>query len=127
MSSDRRQLNVRFDSDEAMERIRSLQERMRQALGMRVSMSGVVQAALTELEKRYPPGSGGSSAAVPASPAPAEATPAPAATAAAEGATEIDPRLVPKKTGRPRKHPPKDPAEPKRPRGRPRKEQAGEG
>jgi Arc/MetJ-type ribon-helix-helix transcriptional regulator len=54
MPSRRRQLNVRL-SEEGEDRLRGLVERMRAALGITVSQSDVVQAALVELEKRYPP------------------------------------------------------------------------
>jgi len=54
MPSQRRQLNVRL-SEEGEARLKGLVERMRDALGINVSQSDVIQAALVELEKRYPP------------------------------------------------------------------------
>ena len=54
MPSKKKQLNVRV-SDESDERLRSLMERMKAALGIDVSQSDVIQAALLELERRYPP------------------------------------------------------------------------
>jgi hypothetical protein len=54
MPSTRKQLNVRI-SHESQNRLNALVERMRAALGIEVSQADVVQAALVELEKRYPP------------------------------------------------------------------------
>lgn len=54
MPSQRKQLNIRL-SDETDERLVGLVARMRAELGISVSKADVVQAALIELEKRYPP------------------------------------------------------------------------
>jgi hypothetical protein len=54
MPSTRRQLNVRL-TPEGEDRLKGLVERMCAALGFTVSQSDVIQAALVELEKRYPP------------------------------------------------------------------------
>jgi hypothetical protein len=53
MPSRRKQINVRL-SDEAEVRLKGLQERMRALLGIDVSRADVINAALIELEKRYP-------------------------------------------------------------------------
>jgi len=54
MSPPRRQLNVRL-TEESEARLKGLMERMRATLAINVSQSDVIQAALVELEKRYPP------------------------------------------------------------------------
>lgn len=54
MPSIRKQLNIRL-SDESEARLAGLVERMRAAIGVDVSKADVVNAALIELEKRYPP------------------------------------------------------------------------
>lgn len=54
MPSKRKQLNVRL-SEEGEARLESLVERVRAALGIDVSKADVIQAALVELEKKYPP------------------------------------------------------------------------
>jgi hypothetical protein len=51
--SSRKQLNVRMD-EESEDRLARLVVAMRQAIGIRVSQSDVVRAALVELEKLYP-------------------------------------------------------------------------
>jgi hypothetical protein len=52
MASDRKQLNVRLDS-ESFERIDRLMAAASAAVGLKVSMSDVVRLALIELEKKY--------------------------------------------------------------------------
>lgn len=54
MPSKRKQLNVRLSDDSEL-RLEELVLRMRAALGIEVSKSDVIHAALVELEKRYPP------------------------------------------------------------------------
>lgn len=54
MPSNRKQLNIRL-SDETEARLEGLMVSMHAALGIEVSKADVVQAALVELEKRYPP------------------------------------------------------------------------
>jgi hypothetical protein len=49
----RRQLNVRL-TEETEARLKGLVERMKAALGINISQADVIQAALIELEKRYP-------------------------------------------------------------------------
>jgi hypothetical protein len=52
--SPRKQINVRA-SDETLDRLTALAERMSKVLNISVSQADVIQAALIELEKRYPP------------------------------------------------------------------------
>jgi predicted DNA-binding protein len=54
MPSKRKQLNIRL-SVETEARLAGLVERMSETTGLDVSQAGVIQAALIELEKRYPP------------------------------------------------------------------------
>jgi len=54
MPSKRRQINIRLP-DQGFERIAALMERMRATLGIDVTQTDVITAALAELEKRYPP------------------------------------------------------------------------
>src|SRR5947208_1725989 len=54
MSKPRLQINVRA-SEQSLARLFGLMDRMSEALGITVSQADVIQAALIELEKKYPP------------------------------------------------------------------------
>jgi hypothetical protein len=59
MPSNKRQINVRV-SDAAVARLAAVTESMARALGFSVSQADAIEAALIELEKKYPAaGSGG--------------------------------------------------------------------
>jgi hypothetical protein len=52
-------------NDDPLQRLAGLGERMRAALGIQVSQSDVINAALVELEKRYPPPTAGTGCRLP--------------------------------------------------------------
>jgi hypothetical protein len=54
MPSDRKQINVRLEND-AVRKLKELRASMKAAIGNEFSQADVIAAALTELQKKYPP------------------------------------------------------------------------